>query len=32
MATDESQSVFSQLMQVIEDRKANPPEQSYTPK
>ncbi len=30
MAKRESASVLSQLMDVIEDRRANPPERSYT--
>lgn len=30
MSTPEAESVFSSLMHVIEDRKANPPERSYT--
>ena len=30
MTTDDSQSVFAQLMKTIEDRKANPPQRSYT--
>ena len=30
MPTSDSQTVFAQLMQTIEDRKANPPERSYT--
>ena len=30
MTTNQSPSVFTQLMRTIEDRRANPPERSYT--
>ena len=30
MATEETGSVLAQLMDIIEDRRKNPPEQSYT--